>query len=170
MPQSKHAEASKETDGGRDPGRAQCHAGHHQDGGEADQGADEEKAALNYQIYSVQVWYRIFHYTHGEHYSEHRIPLGRGYFIDLFAGTLPGLVASLERLQNRTPALDLKLKRLRFYLRWIEPVIRFPFLLLLPRLLARLRAGSMGDRKSLPTIQNCRHAHSQPSKGNREDV
>jgi hypothetical protein len=46
MPQLKHAEASKETDGGRDPGRAQCHAGHHQDGGEADQDAAEEKAAL----------------------------------------------------------------------------------------------------------------------------
>ncbi len=59
MPQLKHAEASKETDGRRDPGRAQCDAGHHQYDGEARQGAAEEKAAVNYQIYCVQVWYRI---------------------------------------------------------------------------------------------------------------
>ena len=35
-------------------------------------------------------------------------------------------MASLERLQNRSPALDLKLARLQFYLRWVDPVIRFP--------------------------------------------
>lgn len=117
------------------------------------------------QIESVQVWYRIFKYTRGEHYSEHRIPLGRGYFIDLYVGTIPSFVETFERLQNRTPALERHLARLRFYQRWFEPVIRFPLLLLLSRLLVKVRG--LGKR-SLPTIQNNHPVHSQFSTDNQD--
>lgn len=119
------------------------------------------------RITSNQVWYRLFRYTHGEHYGEHRIRLGRGYYVDLFVGTIPGFVASFERLQNRSHAADLKLAQLRFYQRWFDPVIRFPLLLLLPHLLARIRGAG---KRSLPTIQNSPHAHSQPSTSNHGGV
>lgn len=115
------------------------------------------------RITSEQVWYRLFRYTHGEHYGDHLIPLGRGCFIDLDDGTIAGFVASFEKLQSRSPALNRHLARLRFYQRWLDPVIRVPLLMLLPRLLVRLRG--LGKR-SLPTIQNTPRAHSQPSTDN----
>ena len=111
------------------------------------------------RITSEQVWYRLFRYTHGEYYGEHQIGLGRGYFIDLYVGTIPGFVWSFEKLQNRSPEIERHLERLRFYLQWFDPVIRLPLLLLLPRLLARLRG--LGKR-GLPTIQNTPRAHFQP--------
>jgi hypothetical protein len=115
------------------------------------------------RIYSIQVWYRLFRYTHGEHYGENQIRLGRGYFIDLYVGTIPGLLANLEKLQNRSLALELKLAQLRFHLRWIEPVIRLPLLLFLPCLMKHLR----GLKRNVPTEQISRHAHPQHSKNNR---
>ncbi len=114
------------------------------------------------RITSEQVWYRLFRYTHGEYYGENQIGLGRGYFIDLYVGTLPGLLESLEKSQNRSPALDLKLAQLRFHLRWIEPVIRLPFLLLLPRLRARLSAM----RRSVQIKQTSRRIHPEHSTDN----
>ncbi len=120
-----------------------------------------------FQSGSVQVWYRLFRYTHGEHYGDHLMPLGRGYFIDLDDGTIAGLVASCEKLQSRSPAMNRHLARLRFYQRWLDPVIRVPLLVFLPRCRSWIR-----QRKNQPTIQRLRPAHSHfpLSTSNREDV
>lgn len=114
------------------------------------------------QIESVQVWYRLFKYTRGEHYGENQLRLGRGYFIDLYVGTIPGLVVSLEKLQNRSRPLDLKLAQLRFYQRWFDPVIRLPLLLWLPCLRGHLKRL----RRNAPTEQISRRVHPQRSTNN----
>src|SRR5271154_6321518 len=101
------------------------------------------------------VWYRLFRYTQGSHYGEYQIPLGRGYFIDLYEGSLLALLESLEKSQNRNPALAHYLAKLRFYQRWIDPTSR---LLFLP-IMVRVRRCFLEMKRSAPIKRIFRRAH-----------
>ena len=95
---------------------------------------ENQKTPSDNRIRYVQIWYRLFKYTHGERCGEHYIGLGLGYFIDLTPSRISWFVANFEKLENRTPEIEQKLAQARFHLRWLDSVIRLPILTWLPYL------------------------------------
>jgi hypothetical protein len=69
------------------------------------------------------VWYRVFKFTKGKYYGKECIKLGGGYFFNFYTHQLSAIRASLEMLPNGNPQIRSRLAVLRFYERWLDPVV-----------------------------------------------
>jgi hypothetical protein len=129
-----------------------------------------EETKNDNRIYYTQVWYRLFRYTHGEHYGESQIRLGAGYFIDLYTGTIAGHLWALQRLQNRSPKIEKTLAKLRFYQRWFEPVVQLLVISWIPSLRRFYRQAAERGRNNAPPKQTSRPVHPSPPTSNQCDT
>jgi hypothetical protein len=69
------------------------------------------------------VWYRMFKFSSGENYSPERIKLGGGYFFDSSPSFLSACRLNLELAQNHSPRVRKHVAALRFYERFLDPVV-----------------------------------------------